>query len=216
MGSDWSAGDWIVRREVLAACHTPLPWRGARVRVVEDSSDWLVSYIPERAPFGFPKGDWPIPGGRHPWSARTCWEGHGALMLQRPGESHAVFHFWRGPRREFAHWYVNLQEPFRRTAIGYDTQDLELDLVVPPDGCWQLKDDELLDQRVVEGRFNAAQAAAIREECARLPHRLEAGERWWPLEWRDWRPDPDWVVPDALPAGWDEVPAEPGPMAALR
>ena len=40
----------------------------------------------------------------------------------------------------------------RRTAIGYDTQDLELDLVVYPDGRWKIKDDELMDQRVSEER----------------------------------------------------------------
>ena len=52
-------------------------------------------------------------------------------MLQRPGDAYAIWHFWHGPEREFRGWYVNLQEPFRRTAQGYDTQDLELDIWVP-------------------------------------------------------------------------------------
>jgi predicted RNA-binding protein associated with RNAse of E/G family len=30
----------------------------------------------------------------------------------------------------FAGWYVNLQEPLRRTGSGFDTVDLVLDLVV--------------------------------------------------------------------------------------
>jgi len=47
---------------------------------------------------------------------------------------HAIWVFWRGPQREFAGWYVNLQEPFRRTSRGVDTQDLELDIVIAPDG----------------------------------------------------------------------------------
>ena len=71
-------------------------------------------------------------------------------------------HFWNGPDRRFAGWYLNLEEPFRRTATGYDTQDLELDVWVPVDGSWQLKDSDLLDQRVRESRFTEEQAVAIR------------------------------------------------------
>lgn len=55
-------------------------------------------------------------------------------MVQRPGDPHAVWHFWTGPDREFTCWYINLQADFVRAAIGYDTQDFELDLVVFPDG----------------------------------------------------------------------------------
>ncbi len=76
-------------------------------------------------------------------------------MLQRPGDSYAVWLFWHGPEREFHGWYLNLQEPFRRTAEGYDTQDLELDIWVPREGGWVLKDDELLDVRVARGPFHA-------------------------------------------------------------
>jgi hypothetical protein len=41
---------------------------------------------------------------------------------------------WEGAARAFGAWYVNLQEPFRRSRLGFDTQDLELDVVVSPDG----------------------------------------------------------------------------------
>ncbi len=66
------------------------PWLGTIVFVVRDTPDLLVSYLPEDAPFGFPEGDWPG-DGRHPWHGRGAWEGHGVLMLQRPGESYAVW-----------------------------------------------------------------------------------------------------------------------------
>ena len=199
MDLDWSTGDWVVRREVLSNG----PWMGGLVRIVEDSPENLISYIPEGSPFGFPDGDWPTPSGRHPWSDRNSWQGLGCLMIHRPEDAYAVWHFWRGPERDFVCWYINLQEPFRRTAIGYDTQDLELDFVVYPSGRWEIKDDELLDLRVREGRYSAEQVAEIRAEGARIADRLEAGERWWPLEWRDWEPDPAWVVPDDLPPGWE-------------
>ena len=194
----WAEGDWVVRREVLANG----PWLGMLVKIIEDSPEHLISYVPEGSPFDFPKGDWPTPDGKHPWLDRDSWQGHGCLMIQRPEDTYAVWHFWHGPEREFSCWYVNIQEPFRRTAIGYDTQDLELDLVVYPDGTWELKDDELMDQRVQEGRWSAERVAQIREEGAKIAARLNNAERWWPLEWRDWTPDPAWVVPTELPGGW--------------
>ena len=87
----WRTGEAIVRREVWRG----KTWEGLIVFVVDDAPDLLVSYLPEGSPFGFPEGDWP--GGRHPWHGRGGWEGHGVLMLQRPGESYAVWHFWHGP-----------------------------------------------------------------------------------------------------------------------
>jgi hypothetical protein len=198
----WRRGDVVLRREVL---NDGRAWCVVPVRVVEDRPDLLVTYLPAGAPFEFPPGDWPTADGRHPWHGRTGWAGHGALMLQRPGESYAVWHFWTGPERDFAWWYLNLQEPFRRTADGYDTQDLELDLVVLPDGSWSFKDWDLVDQRVAEGRFTPDQAAAIRAEGVRLGEMVEAGADgrgagggrpgWWDPAWAAWSPEPGWDAP---------------------
>lgn len=178
------------------------PWLGAMVFVVEDRPDLLVTYLPEEAPFGFPDGDWPGPTGRHPWHGRGSWEGHGVLMLQRPRESYAVWHFWNGPKRAFAGWYLNLQEPFRRTAVGYDTQDLELDVWMPSRGGWSFKDEELLEVRVREGRFTQGEVASIRALGDEVGAMLDRGEQWWDASWASWLPDPSWRGP-TLPAGWE-------------
>jgi hypothetical protein len=174
------------------------------VHVVQDDDTMLATYIAEGAPFEFPPGPWPIDGGLHPWHGKERWAGHGVLMLQRPGDAHAVWVFWHGQGREFRGWYVNLQDPFRRTPIGYDTQDLELDIVVPLGEGPQWKDDELLDRRVREGRFTAEQARAVRAEGTRLTRELEAGRQWWSDDWASWEPDPEWR-PARLPQGWDAV-----------
>jgi hypothetical protein len=169
----------------------------------------LVTYLGEGAPFAFPKGKWPTPSGLHPWDEikHTAWRGHGTLMVQRPGEAHAVWHFWKGPQRAFNGWYLNLQQPFRRTALGYDTQDLELDIWVPAKGPWSFKDRELLQQRVAEGRFTQAEADAILEYGIVLGERLERGERWWDERWASWSPPDSWT-PAALPEGWAQPPTE--------
>jgi hypothetical protein len=190
----WSEGDRVLRREVLndGRCWFQLP-----VRVVRDDDELLATYIPTGAAFDFPPGDWPIAGGRHPWHGKERWERNGVLMLQRPGEAYAIWVFWFGEERAFRGWYVNLQEPFRRTRRGYDTQDLELDIVVPLDAPWEWKDDDLLDVRVAEGRFTPEQAAATRAEGRRVTALLDAGQHWWDDTWASWRPPADW---DAAPA----------------
>ncbi|MEJ7583771.1 MAG: DUF402 domain-containing protein [Acidimicrobiales bacterium] len=212
MTTRWEPGEVIVRREVLGLGPGSLsqpsadwhgrPWLGCPVYVVQDTDEQLVSYIAPGAELGFVDGRWPAPDGRHPWHGRRQWEGHGCLMVQRPGDHHAVWHFWDGADRTFSCWYINLQAAFRRTAAGYDTQDFELDLVVFPDGSWIVKDLDLLDQRVAEGRFSPALAEWIKGLGEALVAELESGQRWWDEKWVDWSPDPAWVHP-RLVAGWD-------------
>ena len=188
----WATGQVVVRREVL---NDGRPWMEVPVIVVVDEPGLLATYIAEGAPFRFPAGDWPSPDGRHPWHGKERWLGHGVLMLQRPGEPYAIWIFWSGPAREFHGWYVNLQEPFRRTAIGYDTQDLELDIWVPAQGGWELKDDDVMEKRIREGRFTPEQVAEARALASRITRELDAGRRWWSDDWAAWQPDPAWRAP---------------------
>ncbi|MDX6513163.1 MAG: hypothetical protein QOE36_2667 [Gaiellaceae bacterium] len=201
MSRVWQPGEPIVRRDV---------WRGRPIvgwggTVVSDEEDLLVLYMPEGGPLGFPSTD--FFGAPHPWSRRDRWHGHGVLQLQRPRESHAVWVFWEGPAREFTGWYVNIQEPFRRTAIGFDTQDLELDIVIGLDGSWRWKDAERMGEWIERGRWTREEVAAIRAEGERVITELEAGRRWWSDSWADWQPDLSWEVPADLPPGWLDVPA---------
>ena len=194
----WQPGDPIVRRELCLG----KPWLGQAVVVVEDSDELLALYVAEGSELAYPDGDWP--GGRHPWHGKDRWRGHGVLQLQRPDEAHAVWLFWRGPKRSLAVWYLNLQAPFRRTPRGVDTMDHELDIVIEPNGRWRFKDEELLDDWIRLGRWTEAEVAAIRAEGARIAAELEAGRRWWSEDWADWQPDPAWRGGD-LPEGWERA-----------
>lgn len=211
MGHRWNSGEVIVRREVLGlapiSSSGPAPawhgraWEALPVYVVEDSDDALITYIAPRAEIGFADGPWPTRDGRHPWSGRQQWQGHGSLMIQRPGEHHAVWHFWTGAERQFACWYINLQTAFVRTAIGYDTQDLELDIIVLPDGTWSYKDLDLLDERVAEGRYSRELVQWVTSLGDQLGSQLDAGAHWWDHRWADWTPHPGWEAPALIP-GW--------------
>ena len=185
----WATGELVQRREVLndGSC-----WLEVPVRVVCDHDELLATYIARGAPFTFHPGEWPTPNGLHPWHGRAAWEGNGVLMLQRPGDAYAIWLFWFGDTRDFRGWYVNFQEPFRRTTRGYDTQDLELDIWAPVDGAWEWKDREVLDQRVREGRLTRGQVAAVLEDGERVGALLDAGDRWWDDAWASWAPDEGW------------------------
>jgi len=204
MGARWSRGDVIVRREELGlqpdevADRTSATgvWLEAPVFVVADSAAQLVSYMAPGAPFRFPDGRWPTPDGRHPWSDRAGWSGHGCLMVQRPDDHVAVWHFWDGPDRDFVCWYLNLQTAFVRTPDGYSTQDLELDIIVFPDGTHVVKDDEVLDDRVAEGRYSSELVAWVRSYGQQLTDRLDASGPWWDRSWAEWTAPTHWIDPE--------------------
>jgi hypothetical protein len=197
----FTVGETVVRREVLLG----EVWFACPTICVEDSPDLLALYWPTGTPFGYPATG-AFPAGRHPWqlAGHERWSGHGKLSLQRPGEAHSVDLFWVGPQRRFAGWYFNLQDPFRRTPIGVDTLDHELDLWWPAGtDRYVWKDVELFEQRLVEGRY-PGMADAIRAEGQRIAELLDAGQRWWDEKWAHWSPDPAWPVP-VLPSNWEQL-----------
>jgi len=139
------------------------------------------------------RGDDPVP---------HAWRHTHALDLVRLGEAHALRLFW-DPAWRFLGWYVNLQAPLRRTALGYDTTDWALDVWVEPDGTWEWKDEGDFSEAQALGILDGAAAARVRAEGERV-----VAEAPWPTGWEEWRPDPEWPLP-ALPGAWDVV--EPSP-----
>lgn len=197
----WSPGDPIVLRQV---------WQGRPLFavpcvVLSDEPGLLATYLPERAPFGAVPG-WPGPHGVHPWAHRAHWEGHGTLMLRRPGDRYSIWVFWQGEGREFECWYVNLEEPYRRSAIGIDTLDHELDLRSEDGAIWHLKDEEGVKECVADGRFDEHEADRIWTDAAAFQAEYEHNGPWWDLSWAEWEPPRD-SDPPQLPGGWERVPA---------
>ena len=162
--------------------------------------------MPPDAPLAYADVVWPTDTGRHPWWPGRHWRSGGTLMVQRPGEAYSVWHQWASLDRSFLGWYVNLQEPLRRTPIGVDTQDHELDVVVAPDGTWQVKDAALVARRVEEGRITEATGAAIHQLGDEVVATLARGDAWWGRRWVDWRPDPAWTAPANVRDDWERVP----------
>jgi predicted RNA-binding protein associated with RNAse of E/G family len=127
-------------------------------------------------------------------------------MLRRPGDRYSIWVFWYGEKRQFECWYVNLEEPYRRSAIGIDTLDHELDLWSEDGVSWHLKDEEGVQQRIAEGRFGEQEAERIWADAAAFQAEYERNGPWWDLSWAEWKPPADLVTP-SLPDGWELVPA---------
>ena len=178
--------------DVVAIRHV---WRGRvylawSANVVEDSDDLLALWIPPGAECMRPPVRDALPYEQElvPWP----WRAPGVLQLYRPGAAHAIWLLGDA-------WYVNLQEPFRRTELGIDTADQLLDLVRPRDGGWRWKDEDELEAAVAAGYLTPGEAAEVRAEAERV---IAADP--FPTGWEGWRPAASWPAP-TLPPGWDAV-----------
>lgn len=131
------------------------------------------------------------------------WKHTNVLILVRPHEAHDVRLFFEPNTDRFLQFYVNLQRPVTRLAIGFETSDHVLDLEIQPDKSWHWKDeDEFADAQRI-GRFSVEEATAIRSEGEQVIR--DATMNRWPFNagWEHWRPDPEWPLP-SFPEGWDQ------------
>jgi Protein of unknown function (DUF402) len=101
-------------------------------------------------------------------------------------------------------WYVNLEEPLRRTAIGFDTLDHELDVIIELDGSWRWKDEDDLAEAIRRGVIRAQDEPRMRADGERAVRRILDREPPFDRDWTTWRPDPSWPIP-VLPDGWDRL-----------
>ncbi|MFD1147501.1 DUF402 domain-containing protein [Saccharothrix hoggarensis] len=207
-------GATAVRRDVLRG----KVWSAHAVRVLADSPDALVACCRPGAECLAPTTwiEWLLTGddgvrkralpnlaaGR--WRLdRWIWRDTVQLLWNPPGTWFSVHAFYdASDEHRLSRWYVNFQRPLRRTALGFDTFDLLLDLVVAPDlSGWSWKDEGEYaqgrrlgvvgedDHRAVE---RARDQAVAMIENRDGPFAPDAG-------WAGWRSDPSWPA-TALPA----------------
>lgn len=128
-----------------------------------------------------------IMAGRR-WTLRErVWQPPGRLRIGRIGQPFEVWRISTPDERAVTAWYVNLQEPLRRTADGFETLDHVLDVLVAPDLSWWRWEDELV-AAVELGVLGAREAAAIRATGEAVIADIERGDPPWDLAWATWRP----------------------------
>lgn len=197
--------DVIVRREILDGRE----WMVYPLRVVADDGVLLAGYLAPGTPLTFGGGD--FTWGPHPWvHFDHTWQSEGVLQLQRAGDGYSVWA--RLKDGELHDWYVNFQQPMRRTERGFDTLDQELDLVIAADGSrYDWKDVDHFEERARTGGFGPGEAESARAAAAEVVGLIERGERWWE-EWGGWRPPAGIEVPGPVALSDEAMPrgASPG------
>lgn len=178
--------------------------------VVRDEADLIALYRPVGTIYKRRTGERGGPGGRMllRWDGGhedAKWSRARVLILYKPGAAHTLHLFWDDASLAFLGWYVNLEAPWRRTPIGFDTLEQLLDVVLEPDlSSWKLKDDDELQWAVERGDFTPDGAAAIRTEASRAIDLVLRSVPPYGRQWMSWRPDAAWRVP-VLPASWHEI-----------
>ena len=208
MTKRWSSGDVVVLR------HMGRIRAGTPAIVVEDGRERVMAYVPHGVRwFGAPapaagrtervraiaRGETAVTGHLIPWRNHM-------LRVLLPGRPFSVWLFWT-PAWEFISYYVNLEAPFARSAVGFDSCDHVLDICVRPDRTWYYKDLDELQVCVDVGLMSVATAAQVRRDAEQAITLIERWHAPFAAGLDEWRPDPAWSMP-ALPPGWDTHAAE--------
>jgi hypothetical protein len=201
----WNNGDIIVFRGVSQK----KIWYALPVFVVQDTPNLIALYWPAGT-----KGKWRMkPSGERvtpqdvllapPGLIDRTWDRTDVLMLITPGAAHAVYVMWEAGHKKLLCWYINLQDPIRRTPIGFDTGDHWLDIVISPDkSSWRWKDEDELETAVASGIVKDEKARLIRKEGKRAIKLILENQPPFCDGWEKWSPPVDWLIP-GLPGDWN-------------
>jgi hypothetical protein len=180
-------------------------------RVLRDDGDVAAVVQPTGSPImrrsaqrGGPNGRSFIPGTWDGSRVASRWDRPPTVRLRPVGHPYSVMRTWLAGEERFDGWYVNLEQPWRRTAVGFDSRDDVLDVVVSDDldEC-RLKDVDELEFTVQVGMFTPAEAAAIR--AAAEVAIADVAARRWPFDETAWNQalPAHLLIPTTLPPGWD-------------
>jgi len=133
--------------------------------------------------------------------AEHVWHTRRVVITTTFGTGYSLEVHWDHESAEFLGWYVNLQEPLRRTPFGYDTMDQMLDIWIEPNRSWHWKDCEEFHELELAGLFTAAEGEVIRSEGR---HVIDNLSMLLPIGWESWRPESSWPLP-TLPDGWERL-----------
>lgn len=126
-------------------------------------------------------------------------------MVIVPDDSFSTYLMRDTVTKELDCWYVNLQEPIRRTPIGFDTMDNMLDVVISSDmSTWRWKDDDEFAEAQKIGFYSAEKAREIWAEGERAIELITKERRGFYKKWEKWQADPEWKLP-LLSPDWQKL-----------
>lgn len=169
--------------------------------VVQPTGSTIMRRIARR---GGPRGRSFLPGTWDGSRDEGSWKQPPCVRLHPVGRRYSVIRTWVAEEERFAGWYVNLEQPWFRTPVGFDSRDDVLDITATPDlSQWQLKDADELDFAVQVGLFTEAEARQIHSAATSAADDLV--RRRWPFDDATWgrlRPR-ELLAAAQLPDGWE-------------
>lgn len=186
------------------------------VRVVADDERGLLVWMPTGTPVlrelsvngeglrDMPFAEWVTVEKR---LVHRTYHGTSILKLIPPDRAHSFWWLF-DPDGRHAAWYVNLERPAVRwddgDLAGVDVVDYDLDIWVWPDRSWEWKDEDEFTERLgYPDHYWVSEPDAVWAEGRRIIPSIEAGKYPFDGTLCDFRPDPGWVLPTAIPDGWD-------------
>lgn len=209
----WKPGDHVVMRGV----YNQHVWIVQSAIVVKDTVEEVAIAILPGAQCAMPEG---YINGKHgvrgKWSRwddyqndrrdmqEFTWHTNRLLVLMQPEKYYASIYFWKHDTGEFLCYYVNFQLPFVRSAHGFDTLDLELDIVLEPSLAWSWKDQEEYQDGIARGVLRPEWIDEIEQSTEEIFQKIELRKYPFDGAWLNWQLDPGWSTP-RLPNDWDQI-----------
>ena len=211
MNHYWDVGKSCVLRGIV----NNRVWLAQSVIVVKDDQHETILLLLPGAHCAFPEGYWhwrrnkDASHGTRWQEAKSdrlklrefSWQINRVLMFLEPEKYYSCSLFWDQASNQFSCYYINFQLPYRRSHCGFDTLDLDLDIVIDPQYGWKWKDEDEYQEGIREGGIRYEWVKGIEQYKAEIFDRID--RRAYPLNgsWLQWQPDPNWIPP-GLPAGW--------------
>lgn len=209
----WNPGDIVALRGIY---NQRVSYIQSAVIVQDQPDEVALAILPGAecfAPDGYINGKHGTSGEWDRWGEykkgtwnmeRYTWRTNRLLILLQPEKYYASYYFWQADNDQFLCYYINFQLPFRRSTIGFDSFDLELDIIIEPTYEWRWKDMEDYQRGIKCGILHEEWVREI--DAARQEVFEKLGTRAYPFDgtWSGWRPDPNWSLP-TLPPNWDSV-----------
>jgi hypothetical protein len=130
------------------------------------------------------------------------WTGQHHVWTSVPGEAYSIWTIWSDPGWSHLGWKLNPESPIKRTAIGFDTTDHVLDVVIGTDlNSWAWKDEAEFAEAIKLGLLTSIESEYIRQEALRGATEALTNRREQLQWWAAWRPPTGWKLP-VLEAQW--------------
>ena len=203
MKNIWHAGDHIVFRGIISE----RVWEAMSVIVIRDTLTEIILLLGPGAQCAWTnvsrQSRWATIE-KLDWSLQLAeWGSNWFLMFLEPQKYYAISLIW-SEAEEFKGYYINFQLPFRRNHLGFDSLDLELDLVVNERFEWHWKDEDDYLAGIQTGNIHQAWVQGVEQSKEEVLNKIN--RRQYPFDdtWLDWRPSSLNIpyVPPQLPSGW--------------